>query len=94
MHFSEPLTDFHANLYSDEGQAIEVDFNVTTALWRLTADPAVSRETLRDMVGYLHAQFYVEEDNEYLADWLAVVDSMLLGKKTTITLKTVDRIER
>ena len=94
MHFSEPLTDFRANLYTDGGQAIEVDFNVTTALWRLTVDPAVSRETLRDMVSHLHGQFYVEEDNEYLADWLAVVDSMLLGKKTTITLKTVDRIER
>jgi hypothetical protein len=92
MNFSEPLGDFRARLYNDNGQNIEVNFNAANSLWRLVVDKGTSREALRDMVRYLHDQFYLGE-TEYLNDWLDVVDNAALSERSnTITLKTVDRL--
>ena len=57
----------------------------------MTADEAVGRDTLAQMVKYLHATFYAGE-GEYLNDWLDVVDGVKRGKTTTFKLKTVDRL--
>ena len=91
MNFSEPLGDFRARLYGNDGQDVEVQFNASTALWHIVVDKGLSRETLRDMVRYLHEQFYLAE-TEYLEDWLKVADNADLSTRHTITLKTVDRI--
>jgi hypothetical protein len=91
MYFSEPLTDFRARLHTDDGQGIDVDFNVATGKWQLTVDEVVSTATLIQMVRYLHEQFYTGEQ-EYLNDWLDVVEGVKRGKSTTFTLKTVDRL--
>jgi hypothetical protein len=91
MYFSEPLTDFRAQLFTDDGQGIDLDFNVASATWRLAVDEAVSTATLSQLVTYLHEQFYAGEQ-ELLNDWLDVVEGVKRGKKTTFTLKTVDRL--
>lgn len=91
MYFSEPLSDFHARLFSDDGQSIDVQFNVGTGAWQLTADDAVSTSTLGQMVTYLHGEFYGGEQ-EYLNDWLDVIEGVKRGKTTTFKLKTVNRL--
>lgn len=91
MYFSEPLTDFQARLFTDDGAGIEVRFNINASLWHLVVPKGFSRQTLRDMVTYLHGLFYLGEA-EYLSDWLRVVDAAGLNDTTTLTLKTVDRI--
>ena len=47
MDCSEPLTDFHARLYADDGPGIDVQFNVGNATSQLTADESVPTDTLR-----------------------------------------------
>jgi len=42
-------------------------------------------------VGYLHDQFYRGEQ-EWLDDWLQIVDGMNLERPNLLTLKTVDRL--
>jgi hypothetical protein len=91
MYFSEPLGDFRSQLHSDDGKSVDIDYNATTAQWRLTFGEDVSRDTLAAMIRYLHGQFYPGED-DYLADWLAVAGGVQRGRSTTITLKTVDRL--
>lgn len=91
MYFSEPLTDFQANLYTDQGEGIEVRFNINASVWHLVVPKGFSKQTLRDMVIYLHNLFYLGE-GEYLSDWLQVVDGAEFDRTTTLTLKTVDRI--
>jgi hypothetical protein len=91
MHFTEPTIDFHARVTGDDGQSIDAQFNVATGAWQLTADQSVSRDTLVKMVTYLHATFYPGEQ-EYLNDWLDVVEGVKRGKTTTFRLKTVDRL--
>jgi hypothetical protein len=91
MYFSEPISDFRAQLFTDDGQGIDVDFNVATGMWQLTVEEAVSTATLSQMVRYLHEQFYSGEE-EYLNDWLDVVEGVKRGKTTTYKLKTVDRL--
>jgi hypothetical protein len=92
MHFSEPITDFHSRLNTDDGAAsIDVQFSPTRGQWHLTVDNHVARETLADMVRHIHDEFYAEEDG-YLDNWLTVVGAAKLGKKVTLTLKTVDRL--
>ena len=92
MYFSEPLTDFRAQLFTDDdGQSIDLDFNVDSGVWRVTVDEAVSTNTLAQMVRFLHEQFYVGEE-DYLRDWLTVVESVKRGKSTVYRLQTVDRL--
>ena len=91
MYFSEPLTDFRAQLFSDDGKSIDVDFNAAAGRWRITAAETVPTDTLLQMVRYLHGEFYGGEE-EYLNDWLDVVEGVKRGKTTTFTLKTVDRL--
>jgi hypothetical protein len=91
MHLSEPTTDFHARITGDDGQSVDAQYNVATGAWQLTADESVSRDTLTQMVTYLHDTFYPDEQ-EYLNDWLDVAEGVKRGKTTTFTLKTVDRL--
>lgn len=91
MHFGEPLTDFRTQLYTDDGKSIEVDFNVNASVWQLTAGKNTSRETLRDMVTYLHDQFYRGEQG-FLQDWISIVDDAHLDDRIILKLKTVDRL--
>jgi hypothetical protein len=91
MYFAEPLTDFRTHLYTDDGQTIEVDFNVNASAWQLTAGKNMSRETLREIVAYLHDQFYRGEEG-FLRDWLSVVEGANLDDRIVLKLKTVDRL--
>ena len=92
MYFSEPLTDFRTRLYTDDGaSSVEVGYNVGTSRWQVVADKGLPKTTLSDMVSYLHEQFYLGEE-DYLDDWLQVVDQAELSDRTTLTLKTVDRL--
>jgi len=89
MYFGEPLTDFRTHLYTDDGQSVEITFNVNASRWRLATSKALSRDTVRQMIAYLHSQFYPGEDG-FLRDWLSVADRADLEEG--ITLKTVDRL--
>ena len=91
MYFSEPLTDFRAHLYTDDGQSVELDFNVYASVWHVNVDHGVSRATLREMVTYLHDQFYRGEQ-EFRDDWLQIVDRVNLERPNMLILKTVDRL--
>ena len=35
MYFSEPLTDFRTRLYTEDGQSVEIDFNVRASVWEM-----------------------------------------------------------
>ena len=50
MYFSEPLNDFRAQLFSDDGKSIDVDFNAAAGHWRITAAEAVPTDTLLQMM--------------------------------------------
>ena len=91
MYFSEPMTDFRARLYTDNGQSVEVEFNVHLSAWHMKVEHGVSRATLGELVSYLHDQFYRGEQ-ESLDDWLQIVDSVNLERSNVLTLKTVDRL--
>lgn len=92
MYFEEPVTDFRTHLNTDDGDKAEIDFSVDKSVWQLKADHGVSRQTLRDMVVYLHQQFYAGEDG-FLRDWLSIIDDAAMGSEpVTIYLKTVDRL--
>jgi hypothetical protein len=91
MHFSEPLTDFHTRLNADDGRSIDVQFSPAAGQWHITVQNDIARETLADMVRHIHDEFYAEDD-EYLDNWLTVIGAAKLGKKVTLTLKTVDRV--
>ena len=91
MHFSEPATDFHSRLNTDDGRSIDVQFSPERGHWHLTVENDIARETLADMVRHIHDEFYAEDD-EFLDNWLTVVGAVQLGKKVTLTLKTTDRV--
>jgi hypothetical protein len=91
MYFSEPTTDFRTRLYADDGQGVDIDFNVHSGTWHVKTDPGVSRETLRLLVRHLHDQFYRGE-HPWLDDWLQLVDEANTDRPRTLALKTVDRL--
>jgi hypothetical protein len=91
MYFSEPLTNFRARLYSDDDQGVDIDFDVDTSVWHVSAEPGIGRETLRLLVRYLHDQFYRGEQ-PWLDDWMKLVDGAKLERPLRLRLKTVDRL--
>jgi hypothetical protein len=88
MHFTEPQTDFRSQLFTDDGTGVDIDFNTFASTWQLKLAPGMSRAALRDMVRYLHDQFYRGE-HDWLDDWLQLADAIKLDRPNVLTLKTV-----
>jgi hypothetical protein len=88
MHFTEPQTDFRSQLFTDDGAGVDIEFNAFASTWQMKLMPGLSRAALRDMVRYLHDQFYRGEQ-EWLDEWLQLAEAIKLDRPNVLTLKTV-----
>jgi hypothetical protein len=88
MHFTEPQTDFRSQLFTDDGASVDIEFNAFASRWQIKLMPGLSRAELRDMVRYLHDQFYLGEQ-DWLDEWLQLADAIKLDRPNLLTLKTV-----